>query len=153
MTPDLDQLVADVADARRAEAECRAEIATLEMTIANTTWGQRLAGLQDTLRLIRETVQVAEDAARDAALTTYEQTGDKKPHPTIAIRIYQVPVYDTAQALDYARAHLPTALRLDSRTFEKAAKAIELDFVTWHDDARPAISKGLSKYEGVEVRE
>ena len=149
MTQDnLGRLIADIADTRRAEQVCREEIEAVETAIAETPLGHRLAALRTVyLPGLRSAVQVAEDAARDAALATYEHTGDKKVHPDITIRVYQVAVYDTGQALDYARAHLPTALRLDARTFEKVAKAIELDFVTWHDDARPAISKDLSKYE------
>lgn len=155
MTQDnLGRLIVDIADARRAEQVCREEIEAVETAIAATSLGVRLSALRNVyLPGMRSAVQASEDAARDAALALYEQTGDKKVHPDISIRVYQVAVYDTGQALDYARAHLSTALRLDSRTFEKAAKAIELDFVTWHDDPRPAITKDLSKYEGVEVRE
>jgi hypothetical protein len=54
--------------------------------------------------------------------------------------------YDTARALTYAREHLPQALKLDAREFEKVAKVLKLDFVTTHEEPQATIATDLSKY-------
>jgi hypothetical protein len=49
-------------------------------------------------------------------------------------------------ALIYCRQHLPNALKLDARAFEKAAKVIPLSFVDVVETPKATIATDLSEY-------
>lgn len=98
------------------------------------------------LRIAKANVADAEAAVRERAVGIYAKTGDKAPHGAVKIKIYTVLDYGPADALDYAREHLPQALKLVKRTFEQAAKVLELDFVTITQEPRATIARDLSEY-------
>lgn len=146
----MNQQVRILAHLRRHEDNAKSLVECIENEIATSGLGQKLARARDLLAATKLDRAEAEDNLRNIALAQYETDGDKQPHPAIGIAIYTILDYDEGQALDYARLHLPKALRLDKRVFEKAAKAIEPDFVTIGQEPRVRIASDLSQYLGGE---
>jgi len=131
---------------RLVEAEHKARIAEVRAELeANPLWAY-LTKKQERLKAAQAKVADAEQEVRSAALGWYETTSDKKPHPAVQVKLYTTLAYDPQAALDYACEHLPKAIKLDKRAFEKAAKAIEPDFVAFAQEARATIARDLSEY-------
>lgn len=86
-----------------------------------------------------------EDGLRAAIVTHYSETGDKKPHPKLGIRISQVAVYDIADAELYVREYAPALLTLDTKAFGRYAKAWpdKVGFVSWQEKVTPTIARDL----------
>ena len=108
-------------------------------------WAARNEVIQE-LQRARQFEKAQDDIVRAIALSEFGSTGVKSAHPAVTIKMFKRFVYDARQALDYAREHIPNALKLDARAFEKAAQALGLDFVTIEDDPRPQIASDLSEY-------
>jgi hypothetical protein len=143
----MHDLIEALARARNIEQEYREEIKGLEREIALTGIGQRLAYVKnDLLRVAKLDVEDATAAVRRAGVEAFEESGKTRPHPAVQIKQYTVLDYDDAYALEYARQHLPQALKLDRRVFEKVAKAAQPDFVAISKEPRATISRDLSEY-------
>lgn len=138
--------IRELAYARSVEVEYLQEIAELEAELAATSLGKRLAHCRELLEVACADKADAKARVHAVALASYEATGNKQPHPAVKVILYTILDYDLADALEYARQHLPKALKLDKRTFERAAKAIEPDFVTIGQEPRTRIASDLSSY-------
>ena len=145
-----------LAKARRTLKDEQDNLSTLEAEIA-AAFGKRLVLVRVQLGEAKLGVQDAEGVVRTAALDLYAQDGNKKPHPKVQIKVYRVYQYDEIEALDFAREHMPGALKLNKRAFEKAARGLEgmdlgevtgqlAEVVTIRDDPRATISRDLGGY-------
>ena len=142
---ELEDLVPELARLKRAESSAKRELGKLEREIA-AAFGAKLVSAKARL-LMAQTERAEMDAAvRTVALSQFVADGDKKPHPAVTIKINKALLYKPADALDYCREHLPKALKLDKRAFEKAARVIEPDFVEIVDDPKPFVARDLEKY-------
>jgi len=139
-------IVRKLAQARTVVTEHQSKIAALEAEIAASPAGQELASNKIYLKIEKETMNIVEDRVRSEALAAYAETGDKTPHPDAKIALSTVLAYEQVDALGYARAHLPQALKLDIKAFENAAKVLGLDFVTITKEPRVKISRDLSAH-------
>ena len=142
----MNDAVAHLAHIRQVVAEREDTVAGMETALHASPLWERLEEGRLNLRQARLTQTDAETEVRKQALGIYEETGDKHPHPAVPIKMYTVLDYDDGEALDYAREHLSKALKLIKRTFEKAAKVLELDFVTIRQEPRATIRRDLSEY-------
>ena len=142
----MDREIRELASARNLEAALAQEVERLEALVAISDLGWQLAAAQDQLGTARLSKLDAEEKARHAALARHELTGSKQPHPAVRVVLSRVLDYDPIEALEYAQQHLPKALRLNKQAFEKAAKAIEPDFVTMGKEPRTRIAGDLSAY-------
>ena len=138
--------VARLAHARHIETALKELLARRETELRATPQWQQWEAESIDLRAAMVNVLSAETEVRDQALAAYATTGDKAPHPAVKIKIYTMLDYEPADALDYAREHLPQALEVIKRTFEKAAKVLELDFVDFTEEPRATIARDLSEY-------
>lgn len=99
---------------------------------------------------VRERIAALEARIREATLAIYRETGDKHPHPAVAITEQKRLAYDPALALGWAISHTQ-ALTLDIAIFEQLAKARVTDpdplrrlpFVNYTIEPRPEISHDL----------
>ena len=118
--------IARLAYIRIVEAEYKAEIAQAQAELEKSTQWQYLEGRREYLRTVQADVADAEIDVRQMGRIIFFETGDKTPHPAVEIKIYTALDYTNEDAIEYAREHLPQALRLIKKTFETAAKAIKL---------------------------
>jgi hypothetical protein len=138
--------VACLASYRSIEAEYRDEIAQIEAEIAETPAGKRLARARDLLKVAQGDVADVDKDVRVLALNAYAINNDRYPHPAIEIKMVTAIAYDESQAINYCREHLPKALKLDKRQFEKVAKVAEPDFVTVKQEPKAYIASDLRTY-------
>jgi hypothetical protein len=78
----------------------------------------------------------------------YEETGDKKPHPKLGVRVLEVPVYKEGAAINFAVTNVvPTLLKLDKVAFKSYAKGVRasapLPFVEWEEKVTATIAGDL----------
>lgn len=133
-------------EAREKVLDLKHTAETLEQMIADSDIGKELAEVRGWLKDAQQTQARMENEVREWAITAFLTTGDKKPHPAVQIKEYTVLTYDDGQALTYSREHIPNAVKLDKRAFEKAAAALALDFVQIATEPRATIATDLSKY-------
>ena len=141
----LDELIQRLAYHRNIEVEYKQELEDVKAEI-KASYGHILERVESLLEVAKADVADAEGDVRKAALAAYGENGEKQVHSAVTIKVFTVLDYSPATALEYARQHLPKALKLDKRTFEKVAKAAELDFVTVNEEPRATISRDLSSY-------
>lgn len=144
----LEEWITRLARARQIESEYRREIRDLEAELADTPAGRRLAEVRATyLPTACADVTDAEDAVRRQALALFESNGHhKQVHPAVTVKDVIHLQYDPEVALEYARQHLPKALKLDKRAFDKVARVLEPDFVTQTVEHKPYIARDLSAF-------
>jgi len=142
----IDKEVSRLAFCRAREEQCQKLVGIIEADIAASKPGQELAGAKEALAAAKENTLAADQGVRTSALQVYAETQDKKPHPAVPIKIYTVLQYEQQDAIEYAREHLPTALKLNTSTFEKVAKVVPLDFVTISEEPRATIARDLTAY-------
>lgn len=142
----MENEVAHLAYYRNIVAERKVSLVKAEAELHASPLWQRVGDRHESLNRVKGKQAEAEAEVRKQALAIYLETGDKAPHPAIKVKVYTVLDYEPADALDYAREHLPKALKLDKRAFERAARAIEPDFVDFTDEPRATIARDLSKY-------
>lgn len=144
----MDEKIKHLAYCRKVETEYKCEILEIENELAETPLGQRIVRARKLLEIARADVTDAVEVVQTKALRLYAKTGNKTPHPDAKIALTTVLAYEPDQAHTYARLHLPRALKLDRRTFEKAAKVLDLNFVTITQKPRVRISRDLSAHLG-----
>ena len=142
----MEKTIQRLAYTRSVEAEYKAEVAAAQAELETSGVWKYLEQQRGYLKTAQADVADAEVEVRRQALAVYLETGDKAPHPAVKVKIYTVLYYNDGEALDYARVYIPRAVRLVKRTFEKAAKVLELDFVDFTDEPRATIARDLSGY-------
>ncbi|MDP2651182.1 MAG: hypothetical protein Q8O98_01175 [bacterium] len=106
-------------------------------------WRKANQKLLDTLTQAGEDVAVKEAWLRTLTLSSYLLTGNKTPAPGVSVKVFQVLDYDKELAYLWAMTH-QVALKLDTPTFEKLAKASPIDCVQIVDEPRAQIAQDLS---------
>ena len=104
-------------DAQQNAADCR-EI--VRQTEAQAALDAALQVVENQRALVREW----ETEVRELALRVFEETGSKKPHPQVGIRVSTVLDYDISAARNWALANAPFLLRLDGEAFEAMIKGM-----------------------------
>jgi hypothetical protein len=135
-----------LADARRAREQAKEDVDRIKAEI-EAQFGDALRRAHEVLEEASLAVAAIDEVTRAFAVDWFNATDDKKPHPAVTVKMYTILEYDPAVALDYCTKHLPKALRLDRRAFEKVAKVLEPDFVTFCVEPRATILSKLEEYE------
>jgi hypothetical protein len=147
MMDTINELVGKLAYARQVEAVEAEAVKEIEAEI-EAAYGKMLALRKKYLATAKADVADAEAAPRAAAVEAYANTGEKKVHPAVMVKEFVAMDYDPEQAKQYAFEHLPSALKLDAKKFEKVALVIPLDFVTIYTEPRATIASDLSAWPG-----
>ena len=134
---ELEEQIKVVVEARRIS-----QIAVDNKKLLVKEWEKKYSGfLADCLANLN-VVSEAEDKLRELTLQAYAETGDKAPAVGVGIRERTVLTYDGKVAFDWAKAH-KMALKLDSKAFEKIAKADPPDFVKITSEPQATIATNL----------
>ena len=105
-------------------------------------WQKQNGELLDSVSENNHIVSDEEAVLRALTLQAYAETGDKAPAVGVGIRERTVLTYDGKVAFDWAKAH-KMALKLDSKAFEKIAKADPPDFVKITTEPQATIATEL----------
>ena len=111
---------------------------------------QRYEKLVEQRKEVMDKKKNISDGLKELAVLQYFDIGEKKPAPGVEVRIYTRLNYDEETAFSFCEQHLPAALKLDKKKFEKYVKAMEevdpVDFVEIVEDPRVFISGDFSEY-------
>jgi len=140
--------IARLARARQVVTEQETALAEMTEELYASPLGLYLNKTRESLQTAKAVQADAEVDVREKARGIFRETGDKTPHPAVKIKMYVALDYTDEAAVEYAREHLPQALKLVRRTFEKVAKMPELDlgFVTVRREPRVTIARDLGKW-------
>ena len=127
---------------RVAEARQTKEALVQERNALLAQWEVENAGLITQLKDWSEACQQEEELLRELTIKAYNETGSKAPAPGVGIRERIVLQYDGKVAFDWAKAH-KIALMLDTKAFEKIAKADPPDFVKITTEPQATIATNL----------
>ena len=142
----MENTIVSLAYIRQVVGEREATLAAYETELHTTQLWKALEERRASLQKARTAQSDLEVKVRKAAMKTFVETDDRTPHPAVKIKDFTALDYDDEDAIEYAREHLPKALKLVKRVFDKAAKVLELDFVVIWQEPRATIARNLSKY-------
>ena len=143
----MERRIGVLTEARAMLAEQEALVATCKADLEQTPEFIRLQATTAQLKDVKEWEAESADAVREMALSLFTSTGEKKPHKNVQVKMFTKLVYDAGQALEYALANLPAALKLDTKKFEAVAKALSLPFIATEEEPRVYIDAVLEVTE------
>ena len=114
---ELNDLVIELAEARRSatESQQKYDEAFADWESANEQLVLRRDG-------DKAYASALEGELRAATAEYYKATGDKKPHPTLGIRVGKRAIYDPDEARRWALGHADGLLALDEKRYKKALR-------------------------------
>ena len=94
-------------DAVAVLARKRKSVAALteQVNALRRQWELQHRELLDRLDRAKRDAAVAEGHLRDSIVSYYCETGIKKPHPLLGVRVSEVPIVDAEQLRDWIREH------------------------------------------------
>lgn len=147
MTKELEAQLTAVAGARALYAQAIDERTAAEAAMDKTPeWGEYIAA-GGRLRQVKQIVDAAESAAKEAIIAHYEDTKDKKPVAGAQVKLYDTLSYPPDVALLWAMdKRMETVLRLNKRPFEAVIKTVKPKFLTIEKKPRAQLARDLSSY-------
>ncbi|MFA5354166.1 MAG: hypothetical protein WC291_08045 [Thermodesulfovibrionales bacterium] len=125
-------------------ARTQATLTNHKLDESRRSWALENEALLARQKSEAQEVTDAEAQVRALTLDAYWSTGSKKPAEGVGVRIGQALTYREDQAKSWAVQHdHQKLLKLDKSAFEKAAKALQLDFVKFEVQATATIAKEL----------
>ncbi len=143
----MNELITKLAQSRRSLVELVEE---KEELLASAI--AKIPGYENLLTEItktKESIESIEKQIRDSAVQDFRVRGNKRPHDAVQIKVFQiVSVVDEPKAREWCFQNFRPALKLDTKTFEKAAKdgSVPSDLVVCEEEPRAQIATDLSKY-------
>ena len=144
---DINAKVKELAWGRADIARLKEKAATLQAELDATFTGRELANVKLAIKAMQDGEMVVYDELCNAALAAYAETGNTVPHEMVKIKMLTTIIYDPNVALEWAVDHnMPDLLKLDSRAFDKVARATSLEFVESRKEPRASVTRDLSVY-------
>jgi hypothetical protein len=135
-----------VAALRRQRDILESEKRLLSAEIQNSPLYKDLERTKEKLVGLGAELETAEAELRTGLLDLYEQT-EKKHLPYGEIKLFVTLKYNERDAVAWAiRGDMLSLLNLDTKGFEKIAKAADLDFVEKRSDPRAFLHSDLSEF-------
>lgn len=149
MNDELKALMAELAQARRAALAAAGECGALSKTLAESELGQRMEAARKAWVAGEAQEKQLRARLQELAAAHYAATGEGRPAPGLAIKLFAVLDYDAGQALAWCEQNAPTLVKraLDVRAFEKTAVVLGAP-VQVREEPRTSVASDLSMYEG-----
>lgn len=129
----MNNLLEQLKQARQAERDAITFVSEMRRALEETIEYSQLNIAQVKLVEIQNKVAILDEAVRQEALDLYGLTGNKHPFEKVSIVINRNLIYQESEAFNWAGRNAPTMLKLDTKKFEKHARAVletmPLDFV------------------------
>lgn len=129
----MEELLEQLKQARQAEQKAQELVEAWAKRLFATSEYEQLQNAKFQLEQAKEFTVSIDDAVRQCAIDIYKLSNDKHPHDKISIVINRTLHYQESDAFDWAGRNAPTMLKLDTKKFEKHARAVletmPLDFV------------------------
>lgn len=118
---DIETKLEQLAEARNAWEQTKDE---LDWMLDNLKQKPEWIKLAELAESARTQIEILETDLRTATLETYAETGNKKPHPALSVRVNTRLEYDPVLIRQWCIENLPQALTLDKKALEKYAKGV-----------------------------
>lgn len=119
----VSEAIKHLAFVRNEIEEAKARQAEWQAVLEATPEWQALQAVKDCGKALSEEEQKARTAVEDEALAAFRDTGDRKAHEGVEVKMVTRILYYPVAATAWCRENAPTFLTLDVKPFEKAAKA------------------------------
>lgn len=143
----MKDLVQKLKDFRIAEEQALEQLATAESVLKQSEPYQVALQCQAYLEAIREELKETDEAIRAQAIVNYHQTGDKNPVDGVSVVINKVFSYPVNRAVEWAINNSLDMLKLDTKKFEKHARAVNdtlpIEFVEVKEEPSVRIASRL----------
>ena len=136
--PELETIqrdMATLAQVREEAAELALRVEAARLAAEQTDEAKKLAELVMLQSEAKMLLSDLEATIRAEAVEYFAATGEKKPVPGVAIKLFRVAVYDKGAARAWIRANAPALLTPDWKAFEKTAADMGGP-IAWKDDPR-----------------
>lgn len=141
--------VRQLATARALAAKTKAQVEALENTLHASRKYVTLAAINEAAKA---RLEEAESAVRLAAEQGYREFGEQHPHEAVSVAVKRT-VTPGEQAMTFAGTHVPKAIVLDAKVFNKAVLAfvdggvdVPPDAATIADTPMVRVKTDLSEY-------
>ena len=120
-----------------------------KVDVSHDVW--RAANKEKILRadVAKQDLKEIESSLRADIVGHYKETGNKKPHLKLGVRVSEVPIYAVEDAVGFAFKTIPTLLKLDTLAFKSYARGVRasapLSFVEWEEKVTATIAKDLEE--------
>jgi len=143
----MEDKIKELALTRKDLEYAKRVLAETESRLMDTEIGLQALQLKTVVKALTEEEKAIRDGLDSEALQIYANEGDKHPHPAVTIRENNKLLYDPADAIQWAlKLEQMEMINLNKSVFEKAAKALELDFVEKRKEPSVTVSTDLSAY-------
>ena len=144
---DLNQAVQHLAQARKELEQLDGEAGYCLACLQATGQWEDLNEAKVKKAAKQDEVAELETALRNLAVESYDEDGNKHPHPAIGVKEFTHLDYSPAMAKEYCLEHrIQAALKLDAKAFEKLAPGLDLGFVDTVKEFRATIATDLSEW-------
>ena len=141
----MDDLIRDLAVARKDVADCKAQVDAIQAEI-DAQFGERLMAARGVLKYAQEQESTAYEVLKIASIQQYRNEGGAKTQGPVTVTETTKLSYDEGEAVEYCVESLRPALQLNKRLFEKLAGDLELGFVEKRAEYGVRVKKDLGEY-------
>jgi len=143
----MEDIVRDYAVIRKLVQVAKDDLAVMESELKKTELWELIAYKKELIAELVESERVTRDSLDSIALQVFANESDKHPHPAVTIKENNKLLYDPADAIQWAlKLEQMEMIGLNKSVFEKAAKALDLDFVEKRKEPSVTVSSDLSAY-------
>ena len=143
----MEDIVRDYAVIRKLVQVAKDDLAVMESELKKTELWELIAYKKELIAELVESERVTRDSLDSIALQVFANEGDKHPHPAVTVKENNKLLYDPADAIQWAlKLEQMDMISLNKSAFEKAAKALDLEFVEKRKEPSVTVSTDLSAY-------
>lgn len=120
----MEELLEQLKQARQAVDIAQQQVETMQYKLFLTLEFADLKDAKGYLEEKKHELELIDEQVRQEALDLYGLTGNKHPFEKVSIVINRTLHYQESEAFDWAGRNAPTMLKLDTKKFEKHARAV-----------------------------
>ena len=143
----MEDKIKELALTRKDLEYAKRVLAETESRLMDTEIGLQVLQLKTVVKALAEEEKAIRDGLDSEALQIYVNEGDKHPHPAVTIKENNKLEYEPDKAIAWAlETKQMGMISLNKTVFEKAAKALEFEFVKKYKEPSVTVSTDLSAY-------
>ena len=142
----LERALAELAQVRRDAEAAKARQDAAQAELEATPFFEAVQLEREYAKQLQGVERATYDLVCNLAVAAYRETGNKKPVPSVTIRVSAKPRYSVAEMTEWAREHAPTLLALDTKLADKIGPSMPGAPITMEETVSAAVGKDLSGY-------
>ena len=142
----LEKALSELAQVRQDVEQAKARQDAAQAELESTPYFEVVQREREYAKQLQETGAAAYARVCELAIAAYQETGNKKPVPSVTIRVSAKPRYEVAELTEWARDHAPTLLTLDTKLADKIGPSMPGAPITMEETVSAAVGRDLSGY-------